>query len=56
MRGLHAAETPLHLEAISQLAFGNARLQSYKCFFDLRYKAIPDGFSFSFRPAVRHRI
>jgi len=50
MRSLNAAEIPLHLEAISQLAFGNALLQSSKCFFDLGHKATPDGFLFLLPP------
>src|SRR5260370_18180176 len=44
MPSLDAAEIPLHLEAVPQLASGNPLLQSRKCFFDLGHEAATDGF------------
>ena len=50
MRSLDAAEIPLHLEAVPQLASGDPLLQSRKCFFDLGHKAASDGFLFFLPP------
>ena len=50
MRSLDAAEIPLHLEAVPQLASGDPLLQSRKCFFDLGHKAALDGLLFLLPP------
>jgi hypothetical protein len=46
MRSLNAAEIPLHLETIFQLAFRDALLESRERFFDLGHKATTDGLLF----------